>query len=194
MSSWSWQRISKVKGHADEAMVLNGQVREVDRLGNNAADEAADFGRRRSVMVGGVWNGFLLGRVRNQVLPCRFCGAPDHDGHLFWECTFPPLVEIREHPEFHDIMRMDKRHWPRCLLWHGWLPLLSGTGGGSPWADSAGDAAVYMLESAFGSYSFDIIQSWDFPQGVDWDSAKNPFMRFFGHLWGIIFGREFGRD
>ena len=40
-------RISKVKGHADEAMVLNGQVREVDRLGNGAADDAADFGRRR---------------------------------------------------------------------------------------------------------------------------------------------------
>ena len=40
-------RISKVKGHADEAMVLHGQVREVDRLGNNAADDAADFGRRR---------------------------------------------------------------------------------------------------------------------------------------------------
>ena len=40
-------RISKVKGHADEAMVLDGRVREVDRLGNNAADEAADFGRRR---------------------------------------------------------------------------------------------------------------------------------------------------
>ena len=28
-------------------MVRCGQVREVDRLGNNAADEAADFGRRR---------------------------------------------------------------------------------------------------------------------------------------------------
>ena len=28
-------------------MVRSGQVREVDRLGNNAADEAADFGRRR---------------------------------------------------------------------------------------------------------------------------------------------------
>ena len=40
-------RISKVKGHADEDMVLHGQVREVDRLGNNAADDAADFGRRR---------------------------------------------------------------------------------------------------------------------------------------------------
>ena len=40
-------RTSKVQGHADEAMVLNGQVREVDRLGNNAADEAAGFGCRR---------------------------------------------------------------------------------------------------------------------------------------------------
>ena len=40
-------RVSKVKGHADEGMVLDGRVREVDRLGNNAADEAADFGRRR---------------------------------------------------------------------------------------------------------------------------------------------------
>ena len=40
-------RISKVKGHADEDMVLDGPVREVDRIGNNAADEAADFGRWR---------------------------------------------------------------------------------------------------------------------------------------------------
>ena len=40
-------RISKVKGHADEGMVLDGRVREDDRLGNGAADEAADFGRRR---------------------------------------------------------------------------------------------------------------------------------------------------
>ena len=42
----------------------------------------------RTIMVGGVWNGFLLGRVRGQAVPCRFCGAPDHDGHLFGECTF----------------------------------------------------------------------------------------------------------
>ena len=40
-------RISKVKGHADEDMVLHGQVRREDKLGNDAADEAADFGRRR---------------------------------------------------------------------------------------------------------------------------------------------------
>ena len=40
-------RITKVKGHADEDMVLDGRVREMDRFGNNSADEAADFGRRR---------------------------------------------------------------------------------------------------------------------------------------------------
>ena len=79
----------------------------------------------RSVFVGGVWNGFLLGKIQGQDVPCRFCGGRDHDGHLFWDCTFPPLVEIREHPEFHDLMEMDKTSWPRCLLWHGWLPLLS---------------------------------------------------------------------
>ena len=36
-------RITKVKGHADEGMVLDGRVREVDKLGNDAAVEAADF-------------------------------------------------------------------------------------------------------------------------------------------------------
>ena len=40
-------RITKVKGHAGEGMVLDGRVREVDRFGNEAADEAAHFGRRR---------------------------------------------------------------------------------------------------------------------------------------------------
>ena len=71
----------------------------------------------RTIMVGGVWNGFLHGQVRSQAVPCRFCGALDNYGHLFWECTFPPLVQISENPEFHDLMREDKAHWP-----NGWLP------------------------------------------------------------------------
>ena len=55
----------------------------------------------RGVLVGGVWNGFLLGTVRNSRVPCRFCGGDDHD-------PFPPLVEIHENPEFHELMEMDK--------------------------------------------------------------------------------------
>ena len=39
-------RIARVKGHVDEGVVLDGRVREIDRLGNDAADEGADFGRR----------------------------------------------------------------------------------------------------------------------------------------------------
>ena len=39
--------VSKVKGHADEGMVAQGRVREIDRIGNNEADVAADLGRKR---------------------------------------------------------------------------------------------------------------------------------------------------
>ena len=38
---------------------------------------------------------------------------------------FSPLVSIREIPEFHEVNTMDKGLWPRCLLWHGWLPVVS---------------------------------------------------------------------
>ena len=106
----------------------------------------------RSVMVGCVWNGFLLGRVKGPPVPCRFCGAPDGDGHLFGECTFPPLVEVRENPEFHDLVREDKAHWPRCLLWHGWLPMLSGVSGACPWAADPSQSAVHLVEVALGRY------------------------------------------
>ena len=114
----------------------------------------------RAILVGGVWNGLLLSRVRGQAVPCRFCGAPDHDGHLFWECTFPPLVEIRESPEFHDLMRDDKAHWPRCLLWRGWLLMLSGVHGASPWAADASESACSMVEVALGRYSSGCLAEW----------------------------------
>ena len=39
--------VSKFKGHADEGMVAQGRVRELDRIGNNEANAAADLGRKR---------------------------------------------------------------------------------------------------------------------------------------------------
>ena len=44
----------------------------------------------RAILCGGVWNGLLLGKAKKEDVPCRFCGKRDGDGHLFWECTFPP--------------------------------------------------------------------------------------------------------
>ena len=86
---------------------------------------------------------------------------------FFWECTFPPLVEIRENPEFHDLMRLDKAHWPGCLLWHGWLPMLSGVNGSSAWAVGASESAAYLVESALGRYSSSLVSEWSPPDEFD---------------------------
>ena len=45
----------------------------------------------RAILSGGVWNGFLLSKVKKEDVPCRFCGAPDNDGHLFFG-TAPSLL------------------------------------------------------------------------------------------------------
>ena len=47
---------------------------------------------------------------------------------------------------------MDQTGWPRCLLWHGWLPALSGTDDDVPWAVDAEHVADKRLEVALGSY------------------------------------------
>ena len=52
-------------------------------------------------------------------VPCRFRGGTDGDGHLFWDCTFLPLVHHRESPEFAPLVAADKSHWPRFMVWHG---------------------------------------------------------------------------
>ena len=46
------------------------------QLLNSSHVRERDKALLRNVMVGGVWNGMLLGRVRGQAVPCRFCGAP----------------------------------------------------------------------------------------------------------------------
>ena len=129
------------------------------------------FGRdealRGGVLVGGVWNGFLLGKVRGQPVPCRLFGGADGDGHLYWDGILPPLVKIRGHPEFHDLMEMDKSHWPRCLLWHGWLPLLSGANGGSPWAEVPAESAAHQLDCALAG----LLIEWQLPVEFDAESA-----------------------
>ena len=42
----------------------------------------------RAILSGCVWNGFLMSKSQKEDLLCRFCGSPDSDGHLFWECPF----------------------------------------------------------------------------------------------------------
>ena len=104
----------------------------------------------RGILSGGVWNGFLLSFVKGEIVPCRFCGGPDSDGHLFWECPHLPFVHIRESPEFRDLLLRDRGSWPRCLLWHGWLLALACVGEVSPWAATDDDVASDRLERLLG--------------------------------------------
>ena len=46
------------------------------QLFNSSHVRERDEALLRAFMVGGVWNGFLLSRIRGQAVPCRFCG-PD---------------------------------------------------------------------------------------------------------------------
>ena len=114
----------------------------------------------RAILWGGVWNGFLLGQAKKEDVPCRFCGGRDGDGHLFWECTFLPLLHVRELPEFASLLALDRSDWSRCLLWHGWLPGLCGGGERDPWAASLEQLASRSLERVLGPYPVDSSSFW----------------------------------
>ena len=113
-------------------------------------------------------NGVLLGKAKKEDVPCRFCGRRDGDGHRFWECTFLTLQHVRELSEFAYLMSLDRSKWPRSLLWHGWLPGLSGICDSDPWAASFHDLASAQLERCLGAYPVDCAGSWTPP--VYWDA------------------------
>ena len=139
------------------------------QLLNSSHVRERDKALLRSIMVGGMV--FFL--VRFVVIPflAGFVEPLIMMVNFFWECSFPPLVWIRENPEFHDLMRMDKTCWPRCLLWHGWLPMLSGVNGASPWAIDASESAAHLVEVALGRYSSGLIADWNPSDVFDHDMA-----------------------
>ena len=84
-------------------------------------------------------------------------------GTFFGKLLIFPHVEIRE---FHDLMRMDKSHWPSCLLRLGWLPLLFGVN-----CASADEGAGNLLECSTGSHSSRLLFEWNAPDEFDKDDA-----------------------
>ena len=114
----------------------------------------------RSILCGGAWNGFLLGKAKEEEVPCRFCGGVDGDGHLLWVCPAPSLVHIRNHPEFIPLFKLNRSSWPRCLAWHGWLPALSPRRVQPPWAVAEVDCVDAALETALGAYPIHPGEAW----------------------------------
>ena len=119
-----------------------------------------------------------MGKAKKDDVPCRFCGQGVGDGHLFWECTFPPLQHVRELLEFAFLTSLDRRNWPRCLLWDGWLPGLSGVSDSEPWASFFGDLACSYLEWCLGAYPVDLA-SWSAPEYWDADDIALDRRRVF---------------
>ena len=71
-----------------------------------------------------------------------------------------PLFVFVRVLSFRDLLLRDRSSWPRCLLWHGWLPALACAGGASPWADSVDDIACAGLERLLGSCSEGVCREW----------------------------------
>ena len=64
-------------------------------------------------------------------------------------------------------MSLNRINWPRCLLWHGWLPGLNGVTNDRPWAFSVGGSASFHLERCLGAYRVD--SAWTPPEYWDAD-------------------------
>ena len=58
------------------------------------------------------------------------------------------------------LMSLNRSKWPRCLLWHGWLPALCGISDKDPWATSFGDLASFHLERCLGAYQVVFAGCW----------------------------------
>ena len=70
-------------------------------------------------------------------------------------------------------MALDRSKWPQCLLWHGWLPGLSSTGGRNPWGASFGQLACCELERILGAYPVDDSVFWTPPDHWDADDIAS---------------------
>ena len=50
---------------------------------------------------------------------------------------------------------------------HGWLPMLSGVKGASPWAADASESAGYLVEVSLGRSSSGLLAEWSPPDEFD---------------------------
>ena len=195
-------RVSKVKGHADEAMVLDGRVREDDRLGNDAADEAADFGRRRvgnSVIdarrnlsgVCGRWYPVLLALHRFFIAISR--AVVNHDGRsvtapdpLVWSAGALPKRRRLVHAV------RDRAFLPRPPgIWDSdWVNIPAS-------AISAADIALWPYTpgllvkwvSFLGSLHWPVVWIWGLVSFLLWNSS---FFMTFGLVRGCLWRRGLG--
>ena len=94
--------------------------------------------------------------MRSEAVPCRLCGGTDGDGHLFGDCTFPPLVHLQKSLKSLEFSGALAQAHPVAWLvtWTFW-----GWGGG-PWALRPDDVANTRLDCALGTHPADLCSAW----------------------------------
>ena len=76
----------------------------------------------RAILCGCVWNGILLGKAKKEMFLVVFV-VRGMSWPLVLGVYFPThLQHVRDLLEFSSLLSLDRSKWPRCLLWHGWLP------------------------------------------------------------------------
>ena len=120
----------------------------------------------RSVLCGGVWNGFCTGKSKKEDVACRFCGRADGDGHLFWDCQFLSWSGFGRNLSLLHSWLVTEVACPRWLAWHGWLPMLTARRVEPSWAVAVGDGVDASLEVASSAFPLD-------PGGA-WNPGRNP--------------------
>ena len=85
--------------------------------------------------------------------------------------SFHSLQHVRDLPQLAHRLSLDRSNWPRCLLWHGWLPGLSGISDKDAWAASFGDLASFHLEQCLGAHPVDFASCWTPPEYWDADDV-----------------------
>ena len=109
------------------------------------------------------------GRPRRKKFRVGFVVGQMEMGICFANVPFPPCCMSGNFQSFFRSMSLDRSGWPRCLLWHGWLPGLSLYGERDPWAASFGQLACSALECCLGAYLADNSSFWTPPDFWDVD-------------------------
>ena len=87
----------------------------------------------------------------------------------FGNVLFSPFSMCVSFLSLKFLMSLDRSEWPRCLLWHGWLPGLNGMMDDKPCALSFGELASFHLERCLGAYPVDFAAAWIPPDYWDAD-------------------------
>ena len=87
----------------------------------------------RCILCGGVWNGFFHGNSKEVDVPCRF-GCLGQGWCVFWDCPSPLWSGLGRSLSLQLLLACNRSSWSRCLVWHGWLPVLAPRRVDSAWA------------------------------------------------------------